>query len=210
MWRSPFSWETQPIILCDKKPKGNVKINDLEIAEPLAQIHIFAPKMQPLEHTNTAVDNTPAQGWSRRVSVRSATVVGTILQNLTLMTQSRQIYASISRIKWSDNTIADASSRMNHLPNRIFLSHFTLIFPQKKPWHMLPVPSKCRRRLNSMLHSKCCHVDFKPPYTRRNSPTGANGANSVDSCASQPTSKLLGNLSLSYRYLTSACKPLFW
>ena len=61
-WRSQFPTETQSRLVLDTNPKGDVTINDLDIAALLTQVQIFAPKMDTLAHIQTAVDNTSAQG----------------------------------------------------------------------------------------------------------------------------------------------------
>ena len=92
----------------------------------------------------------------------------------------------------------------------MFLRHFALTFPQKNPWRLLTLPSACKRRLTSTLHSKCCHMAFPPQSSRKTQPPGANGASSVNGWESQPTFKASEIPSLSSRYLPSACAPAFW
>ena len=128
VWRYPFSQETQSRFVSDTKPKENVKINYLELSALLEQVHLFAHNMQPLDQIRTAVDNTVTQGWANRGSVSSYTVVGTILQDLNFLTRTHQIYASVRRIVGTDNIMSDASSRLNHLPEQMFLHHLSLTF----------------------------------------------------------------------------------
>ena len=190
MWFSPFPWETQEIIVSNSNPKGDVTIKDMELAALLAQIYIFAPKIQPLAQIFTAVDNMEAQGWPNRGSIRSTMAVGTILRDLTFLTWGQHIYASVSNIKGAYNTMANAASRLTHLTNQMLLRHFSLTFLQENPWRLFPLPSNCRQRLTSMLHSKRYHMYFQPPSNRRTPPHGANGENSMFGCTSQPTSKV--------------------
>ena len=82
MWRYPFTWETKDRLVSDTNFKGYTTINDMELAALLDQIHLFSPKMQPLDHIRTAVDNMAAQEWDNRGSVSSAMVAGTILRRL--------------------------------------------------------------------------------------------------------------------------------
>ena len=57
VWISSFSTEAQAILVLDTNFKVEVMINDLELSALLAQVHIFAPKMDTLAHICTAVDN---------------------------------------------------------------------------------------------------------------------------------------------------------
>ena len=76
----------QDRLISDTKPKGDMTINDLELSALLAQIQIFAPKMHPLVHIRTAVDNMEAQGWANRGSVSLATAFGPILWDIAFLT----------------------------------------------------------------------------------------------------------------------------
>ena len=93
--------------------------------------------MQPLSYICTFMDGMSTQGWANKGSIVSATSVVTILQDLALLMRTKHIYASIGRIKGADNTISDDASRLTHLPNWMFLHHFALAFPQKKPWRLI-------------------------------------------------------------------------
>ena len=55
-------------------------INYLEIWVLLMQILICAPRMAPLAHIHTYIDNTESQGWANRGSVSTASSFGLILQ----------------------------------------------------------------------------------------------------------------------------------
>ena len=209
-WRSSFSRYTQARLVYETNPKGDATINNLELTALLFHIQLFTPNMQPLSHTCTAVDNKSAQGWYTRGSVISSTAVRHILWDLALLTRSRQIYASVGWIKGTNNTVADYTSRLTHLHDQMFLLHFDLTFSQKKSWQLLPLPYECRRRLASMLHIKCCHVDFQPPSTRSNPPPGTNGANYTDECTSQRTSTVSGTPFHSSISFLVVCVPVFW
>ena len=56
---------------------------------------------------------------------------GTILWDLTLLAHHRKIYDSIGRLKGEDNKMDGATSRLTHLLDRLFFSHFNLTFPLK-------------------------------------------------------------------------------
>ena len=78
-WRLTFSTSIRANILTDKNPAGFLTINDLDLAAYIAHLHLFAPRMAPLEHISTGVDNTAAESWARRGSVSTATAIGPLL-----------------------------------------------------------------------------------------------------------------------------------
>ena len=65
VWRIPFSTAIRANILTDKNQAGFLTINNLELAAYIAHLHLFAPRMAPLEHIYTGVDNTAAEIWAR-------------------------------------------------------------------------------------------------------------------------------------------------
>ena len=65
VWRLTFSTAIRANILTDKNPAGFLAINDLELAAYIAHLHLFAPRMAPLEHISTGVENTAAESWAR-------------------------------------------------------------------------------------------------------------------------------------------------
>ena len=119
---SPFSEATEARMVTDTNPTRGGTTNNLGLAILLTQVIIFAPNMDTLAHTRTAVDNTEAKRWSNRRSVISATAVGTILRYLALLTQNHKIYSSVQRISGTDNNMADAASRLTHLTNKILFA----------------------------------------------------------------------------------------
>ena len=141
IWRSPFSKATQARLATDTNPTRDVTINNLELSALFGQVQLFTPKMAPLAHIRTTVDNTAAQGWDNRGSVSSATAVGPILRDLALLKRTHKIYSSVKRIAGVDNNMDDAASRLTHLTDNMFLRHFFLTFPQRKPWRMITLPA---------------------------------------------------------------------
>ena len=147
-------------------------INNLELVTLLAQAQLFAPKMSPLVHISTAVDNMAAQGWANRGSVSSETAVGPILRDLNLLICNHKIYSSVQCISGVDNKMSESASKLTQLTDKMFLRHFAFNFPQRKPWRLLALMSGCKRRLTSMLHRKRFSMDSLLNSTRNTPPPG--------------------------------------
>ena len=77
--KSPFSLATQARLVSSSNPTGDVTINDLELGALLMQILIFAPRIAPLAHIHTYVNNTEAKGLSNRGSISTDSSVGPTL-----------------------------------------------------------------------------------------------------------------------------------
>ena len=126
------------------------------------QILIFTPNMAPLAHIHMYVDNTAAQVWANRGSVSTASSVGPILRELSLASRQQHIHASVGRVPGEDNKMADATSRLTHLPDRQFIYHFRSQFPQNNPWLLLPLSSDYKRQMTTMLPNKQLPMVSRP------------------------------------------------
>ena len=114
VWKSPFSLETQASLVSSSKTTGYVTTNNLDIGALIMQFLIFAPRMAPLAHIHTYVDNTAVHGWANRCSVSTASSIGPILWELSLEARRQHSYASIGRVPGEYNKMADAMSRVTH------------------------------------------------------------------------------------------------
>ena len=79
VWRLTFSTAIRAHILTDENTNGFLTINDLKLAACISHLHLFAPRMAPLKHISTGVDNTAAEILARRGSVSTATSIGPLL-----------------------------------------------------------------------------------------------------------------------------------
>ena len=62
VWRYPFSLITQAHLVSSSNPTVDVTIKYLNIGALLMQLLLFTPRMAPLAHIHTYVDDTAAQG----------------------------------------------------------------------------------------------------------------------------------------------------
>ena len=64
------------------------------------------------------------------------------------------MHYSVNRISGVDNHKADATSRLDHLPERDFVQNFSVSFPQLIPWRLNLLPYASNRKMHTMLHFK--------------------------------------------------------
>ena len=172
---------------------------------------LFAPRMAPLAHIHTYVDNKASQVWANRGSSKTDLYVGLILRKLSLAESRKHIYTFVGRVPGEDKKMADAALRFTHLPNRKFLSHFRTHSPQSKPWILPPLPSVCRQQLTTMLHNMQSRRVSPQPSSRRTPSPGSNSDATAAGYKFPPTSKALKTPFLSSRffrscpYCTSTC-----
>ena len=98
VWCSLFFAKTQNRLVSESVPQGDITINNLELAAFLVQHHLLAPRVIPLFHIRTVIDNTASQGWANRGRVISSCAVGAILRELALLTRQWRLYASIGQV----------------------------------------------------------------------------------------------------------------
>ena len=151
VWRLTFSTAMRDHIIIDENPNGFLTINDLDLAAYIDHLHMFSPRMAPLEHISKGVDNTAAKSWARRGSVITATVIGPLLQEAAWTTRQAKIHTSIKRIPGVENIEADAALRLTHLSVHSFIKYFNTSFTQPTPWRLSLLPSGVTPRLHTML-----------------------------------------------------------
>ena len=95
VWSSYFYLATQECLLSYSKPNGDATINNLELGMLIMHLLLFASRMETLAHIHTYVDNMAAQGWANRGSARTASSVGPILREISLVERRQHIHASI-------------------------------------------------------------------------------------------------------------------
>ena len=97
-WKSPFYLDTQARMMSSSNPTGDVTIKNTDLGALLMQLLIFAPRMAPLAHIHTYVNNMAAQRWANRGSVSTTSSIMTTLWELYLAARRKHIYAFIGRV----------------------------------------------------------------------------------------------------------------
>ena len=201
VWRLTFSTAIRAHILTDENLNVFLTINDLKLAAYIARLYLFAPRMAPLEHISTRVDNTAAESWARRGSVSTATAIGPLLRESDWITRQAKIHASIKRIPGVENIEADAASRLTHLQVHAFLKSFNTSFPHPMPWRLSLLPSGVTPRLHTMLITKQSPKSSPLRDYARTKQRGNSGTPSAHCCIFQTTSKTSKTRSPTYRSL---------
>ena len=97
--------------------------------------------------------------------------------------------------------MVDAASRLTHLPDRKFLSHFRTNFQMSKPWRLITLPSAYRRNLTTMINNKESPIFYLQPCSRSKPQPGANGSASAAVWKSRLVLKALNNQFLFSRFM---------
>ena len=154
-------------------------INDLDLTLHISRLHILSPRMAPLEHIETGVNNTSAESWARRRSVSTATAIGLLLHEAAWITRQENTPVSITRIPGVKNIEAGAASRLTHLRLPAFIKSSNNSFPQLTPWRLSPLSSVVETRLHTMILTKQSPKASPLPYCKRITQCGNYGTPSA-------------------------------
>ena len=164
LWRHPFSQQIQDDLVSKDNPTGTVTNSDLEHAGLLAQVSLMATT-HPVRYATLAnlSDNTPAVSRVGRGAISSDGPAAHLCHYASSHQRQHRYCHVASFISGDANRMADDASRLQHLTDSAFLSHFEQHYPQAKPWKLLHLPPEPASQLTSALSSK---GPPKPPLAR--------------------------------------------
>ena len=177
LWRQPFSPELQDKLVTEDNPRGTVTNSDLEHAGLLAQVSLMADNRNVRYATLlNCCDNTPAVS---RVAKKTVVSEGpsAYLCHFACQHQRLHRYCHVAQyLPGEANVMADDASRLQHLTDDAFLSHFEQQYPQPKGWTLLHLRPEVDSTLTSMLLSNSPLRPTPADTARRRALTSADGS----------------------------------
>ena len=155
VWRCPFPLEIQKRLASTHNPNGQVTNSDLEHAALLGQVDVMC-ELLPLEYATieTFSDNTPAVSRVRKGAVSSHGAAAALCRFASDHQRTHRYCHLAHFLPGEQNVMADDASRLQHLTDSQFLSHFEQHYPQPKPWRLLHLRSDTTSKLISSLLCK--------------------------------------------------------
>ena len=155
VWRFELPEDVRKNLVSATNPHGTVTNSDFEQAARQGQLCVMASHYDVAYSTiENGTDNTPALGRQDKGAV-SKPGPAALLCNEACAHQRLHRYCSRGFfVPGIANVIADDSSRLFHLTDADFLSHFEQHYPQAKPWRLLHLKPDDASRLISALRSK--------------------------------------------------------
>ena len=92
--------------------------------------------------------------------------------------------------------MADKASRLTHLLDWQFISHFLTHLPQSKPWRLPPLQSGYKQQLTTMMHNNQSPRGSLQLSSRKTQPPGDNGGASASGCKLPLTARTTRTTSL--------------
>jgi hypothetical protein len=145
VWRFPLPAEVQARLVSADNPSGSVTNSDTEHAALIAQTDIMAMNHDVAYVTlANGTDNTPANSRVVKGSLSSDGPAANLCNLACLHARRYRYYHKAFFLPGRRNVMADDASRLQHLTDDEFLSHFEQRYPQSKPWQLVKLRSEMR------------------------------------------------------------------
>ena len=189
VWRLSFPSSIRAALVTANNPNGTITNSDLELAGSLLQNAAEAACLDIRERTILNFsDNTPTVFWQRKGSVTSVMAATNLLR---LQAYHQRLHGYVPRtdyITGPHNRLADDASRLPHLSDSQFLTHFSTLYPQKLPWRLWTPSPQLYSAVISALLNKPCDLASVQAATKLPLPIGRDGEPSVHPWPSTPYS----------------------
>ena len=195
VWRITFPNDVQQRLKTKDNPKGDLSINDLEMAGVLLQWLVLEQITTDLKfkHTSIFCDNTSSVAWTNKLSATS--VPGAFLiRALALRQHIKQASPLVCfNIEGEFNRFADIASRFKHQQmfdnNSHFLTFFNKTFPlQNNAWSEYTLPKRLVSQVISCLRGKPLEMASWIQPRSNDKDTGLSGSSTPESFESRRTS----------------------
>jgi hypothetical protein len=190
LWRFQWPPEIANQLITDKNPTGTITISDLELAGGLLHLDVLCNTYDVRERTILSkTDNLATLYWQRKGSATSDKVPPHLLRLFGIHQRVHRYVPRHDYIPGGSNPLADDASRLFHLDDCCFLTHFNTTHTQPLSFQLAtPSPSLLSAVISALLRKRynaASLLDKAPAPT----PTGNPGVSTQLNWASMPYSK---------------------
>ena len=176
VWRFPFPSHVSDQLISFTNPSGSINNSELELLGAYLHDDVAAHCWDVRERTlRSATDNLATLFWYRRGSVTTTSPTATLLRQHAIHQRYHRYVSLKDYIPGPSNALADAASRLWHLSDLAFLSHFNTHYPQDQPWHLYRHPRSMTSSGISALRTRMSPLASFLRAPRPLQPTGASG-----------------------------------
>jgi hypothetical protein len=137
VWRLRFPATVQRNLVSATNTRGTVTNSDLELAATVIQHDAICHNYDVRERTiHTSTDNRATQAWQRKCSTTTNAVPAFLLRLQAIHQRFHRYIPLHSYLPGKLNAMADDASRLWHLSDTKFLTHFNTAYPQDHSWHL--------------------------------------------------------------------------
>lgn len=200
LWRVQWPKHISASLITDTNPHGSITIADLELAGGLLHLEAIAQSYDIRERTVLSnTDNMATLFWQRKASTTTTKAPAHLLRLFGIHQRFHRYVPRHDFTPGTSNPMADDASRLFHLSNQAFLSHFNSKYPQEHSYKLVTLTSQMISSVTSALLMKTSNVEsllaVPPPPTH----TGRTGPTTPLSWASIPFSTPSKTKFLSYK-----------
>jgi len=135
VWRTSFPPDIVAQLCTHDNPHGTLNNSELELAGAYLHQEVAAQCFDVRERTiRSATDNLATLFWSRRGSITTTSPTATLLRQAAIHQRFHRYIQLKDYVPGRENMLADDASRLSHLSDALFLSHFNVTYPQTQPW----------------------------------------------------------------------------
>ena len=208
LWR--YQWPADIIanLVSSSNPHGTITNSDLELAGGLLHLEAIAHYYDVRERTVLSkTDNLATLFWQRKGNATTAAAPSFLLRLFGIHQRYHRYVPRHDYISGKSNPMADDSSRLFHLTDIQFLSHFNSQFPQNKSFHHVHLPSATISAVISALRMKTSPLESLLVAPPAPIPIGQPGSATPLTWASIPFSKPSKTPYLSYKSSSEEFEP---
>jgi hypothetical protein len=155
LWREPFLPSIQHQLITQDNRSGSITNSDLELAAQIAELDVLIQSHDCRESTiSTFTDNICARAWQRKGSKTTLGPAAYLLRLQSLHQRFYRYHSTIDYLPGPLNSMADDASRLWNLSDTDLLLHFNSVYPQPKPWKLLPLRPAMNFVLTTSLQCK--------------------------------------------------------
>jgi hypothetical protein len=219
VWRLEWPDDIQRRLVSFKNPRGDLTINDLEMAGLLLQ-YLVLEQLVDLKHEHVAAwcDNTSTVSWARRMTSSRSKIghrlVRALMMRINVNEASPLVTVSIAGCR---NDMADVASRSFgpsssrtsdpsfDNTNLLFLDSFDSEFPleQDASWRLFLISTKLSSLVFSELRAQPQSMASWRRLTRKGNVIGERGSSSASTITWTPSSAIA-----TQKPPATACRPL--
>jgi hypothetical protein len=187
VWRAQFPPDIRAALASRNHPHGTITNSDLELAGSLLQHEAAVQCFDLRERTLLShTDNTPTLFWQRKGSTTTTGPPAYLLRAQALHQRHHRYVPRHDFIPGLANTMSDDASRLHHLSDADFLTHFNSTYPQTTSWQLWTPSRDILSSAILALRKRPCVPALLLRAPAMAIPTGTGGAPFVTTWPSTP------------------------
>jgi hypothetical protein len=209
LWRLQWPPDIIQNLVSEQNPGGTISISNLELAGGLLHLDIIAQCFDVRERTVLSkTDNLATLYWQRKGSTTTEKAPAHLLRLFGIHQRAHRYVPRHDYIPGKSNPLADDASRLFHLPDSQFFSHFNSTYPKPNSYRLVTPAPRLTSAVISALRTKTSNVaslqDKPPPILH----IGTSGSFSHLNWASTPFSRPLAVKSQFSKFSSEESKPV--